>query len=103
MSFKSIKGQDKAIHLLREYIEQDRLYGGYLFAGQEGVGKKLVATTLAKTVNCVENNSEACDKCPSCAKIDKGQHPDVFILTAEESEIKIEAVRQLQKQISLAL
>ena len=108
MSFKDIKGQDNSIHMLQGYLEQSRLEGGYLFTGPEGVGKKLVAKTLAKTVNCLEGNNggrnqtiDSCDRCASCKKIENNQHPDVHIVASGDSEIKIEYIRQLQREINL--
>jgi len=102
MSFSTIKGQIGPINILKKYIEQSCLAGGYLFTGPQGIGKKLVAKTLAKTVNCLEAGLDSCDACISCKKIDNNQHPDVHIIEAEEAcEIKIEYIRQLQKEINL--
>jgi DNA polymerase-3 subunit delta' len=101
MSFNSIKGQDKQIQMLKGYIEQSRLSGGYLFVGPEGVGKKLVAKTLAKAVNCLSENLDACEQCASCKKIENNQHPDMHYIEQGDSEIKIEYIRSLQKEISL--
>ena len=102
MSFKDIKGQDRPIQILEGYIEQLRLEGGYLFIGPEGVGKKLVAKQLAKQVNCLQDNFDTCDRCVSCMKIENNQHPDVHIIeNALEPEIKIESIRQMQRDISL--
>jgi len=101
MSFKNILGQNKPINILKGYIEQSHLAGGYLFVGPEGVGKKLVAQTLAKVVNCQEETFDACDRCASCCKVDKNQHPDVHVINTENNnEIKIEYIRQLQNDIS---
>jgi DNA polymerase-3 subunit delta' len=101
MSFKDIRGQDKPIRILQGYIEQSRLEGGYLFTGPEGVGKKLVAQTLAKAVNCEAGFIDCCDTCASCMKIETNRHPDVHIIEGSEPEIKIESIRQLQRDISL--
>ncbi len=118
MSFKDIKGQDSVIALFKEYIRQGRLRGGYLFIGPDGVGKMHTAYTLAKSINCLKNNSDSCDACPSCLKIAKNEHPDVHIFNhpgqfighaghhskAESGNleaIKIEEVRQLQRDINL--
>lgn len=100
MSFSSIKGQGAPLNILKEYIVNSRLSGGYLFIGPEGVGKKLAALTLAKTVNCLEQTADSCDTCSSCRKIESGQHPDVHVVECEDSEIKIENIRQLQREIS---
>lgn len=101
MSFNSIKGQDKAIQMLKGYIEQSRLEGGYLFTGPDGVGKKLVAKNLAKTINCFKESLDACEQCVSCKKIENNLHPDMHFIEHGEAEIKIEFIRNLQKEISL--
>lgn len=101
MSFKDIKGQDRAVDILKQHLKHKRLANAYLFSGPEGVGKKLAARMLAKTVNCLEGAIECCDECVSCKKIDRQQHPDVHIIDEADSEIKIEYIRQLQKSINL--
>jgi len=134
MSFQEIKGQDKPIQILKEYIKHSRLTGSYLFTGEEGVGKKLVAKTLAKALNCENQALDSCDNCASCLKIEKGLHPDIHIIDGSTSltinpersrridgpssfgvdpeqdqkagvhdsdSIKIEYIRQLQKDINL--
>ena len=101
MSFKNIKGQDKAVNLLRAYFEQARLEGAFLFTGPEGIGKKMTAITLAKALNCDSHNSDACDVCASCKKIEAAQHPDIHLIDDSEGEIKIDFIRTLQKEISL--
>ena len=100
MSFKDIRGQDNSIHMLQGYLEQSRLGGGYLFVGPEGVGKKLIARILAKAVNCLEDGFDSCDRCAPCIKIENNQHPDVHIIESADSEIKIESIRQLQREIN---
>lgn len=101
MSFKDIKGQDKAIRALKSYVSSSRLAGAYLFIGPQGVGKSFAARQLAKALNCSSEGFDSCDTCLSCLKIDKGQHPDVHIIDTGSSEVKIEYIRQLQRDISL--
>ena len=80
MSFNDILGQDGPLSLLKSYIEKSRLDGSYLFTGPDGVGKKLVAKTLSKAVNCLESEASPCDRCVSCLKINKDEHPDVYAI-----------------------
>ncbi|TRZ95457.1 DNA polymerase III subunit delta' [bacterium] len=102
MSFQDIKGQSKTVEIIQECIRRNRLVGGYIFAGQEAVGKKFFARTLAKAVNCFKLTDDSCDSCPSCKKIDKNEHPDLHLLAdPQRSAIKIEQIRRLQKDISL--
>lgn len=115
MSFKDIKGQDKAIQILKEHLKQSHLSSGYLFVGPAGVGKRLAAKILAKTVNCEDGLFDCCDRCLPCVKIEKNQYPDVHIIDAltpltfsddnneagDSQAIRINHIRQLQKDISL--
>jgi DNA polymerase-3 subunit delta' len=102
MSFKDIKGQNKPIEILKSYLASASLEGAYLFTGEEGIGKYLVAWNLAKAANCLNRNDDSCDTCSSCLKIDKNQHPDVHCIeTVDSDAIKIEYVRQLKKEINL--
>ena len=101
MSFSAIKGQDKPIEILKTYIDNSCLEGGYLFTGPEGIGKKMTALALAKRLNCLEAKVDSCGHCASCLKINNNQHPDVHLSLEEEPQIKIEVIRQLQKEINL--
>jgi DNA polymerase III subunit delta' len=101
MSFSSIIGQERPVERIRNYIRHKRLAGAYLFTGPEGVGKFLAAIEFAKALNCLSLEDDACDRCSSCLKINKLQHPDLHVIDAEGDDIKIEYIRQLQKEISL--
>ena len=101
MPFSDIKGQDKALEMLKIYMDEGRLEGGYLFTGPASVGKKMTAKILSQALNCAENNNEACGLCPSCLKIKGDSHPDVHMISGDEAQLKIESVRQLQKEINL--
>jgi len=113
MSFKDTKGQDKTIATLQDYLKHGHLASSYLFVGPGGIGKKMVAKTLAKTLNCQRQSLDSCDECPSCLKIEKNQHPDVFIIDAatplrfdspdsgNSHAVRIGHIRQLQQDISL--
>ncbi|MFH0763039.1 MAG: DNA polymerase III subunit delta' [Candidatus Omnitrophota bacterium] len=101
MSFNAIKGHQRPIEMLKSYLAQSRLEGGYLFSGPEGVGKKLIAIALAKAVNCEAGLGDSCGQCASCRKIEKNQHPDLHLIEPGASDIKIEQIRQLQHKIGL--
>lgn len=103
MSFQDIKGQDQPISILKNYLRDKSVSCSYLFIGPQGLGKFLAAKTLAKALNCSEADSDGCGQCASCLKIEKNQHPDVHIYAPEPDyqSIKIEDIRQLQKEINL--
>jgi DNA polymerase-3 subunit delta' len=100
MAFTQILGQDKAINVLQRAIRHQRVPQAYIFAGEDGVGKKLTALMLAKALNCREREDDACDHCISCHKIDDGNHPDVRLIEPDGQYIKIDQIRTLQKDVN---
>jgi DNA polymerase-3 subunit delta' len=103
MAFKNVLGHSKSIEFLKRAIKKDTLAHSYLFWGNEGIGKKWVALQLAKTLNCLQGGTEqgdACDQCISCKKIDDGLHPDVLVLEPENQTLKVDQVRQMQRDLA---
>jgi DNA polymerase III subunit delta' len=98
MPFSEIIGQDRAIAVLRRSIATERVAHAYLFSGIEGCGKKRTALAFVQAVFC--GRDEACGVCPSCRKVASGQHPDLHILEPDGAFIKIDQVRELQKELS---
>lgn len=99
MTFAQIIGHDRQKSILTRAIAADRLAHAYLFAGPEGVGKRLVALALARALFCQEGGG--CGHCASCRKVDHRNHPDLHVLEPDGSSIKIEQVRSLQHDLHL--
>jgi DNA polymerase-3 subunit delta' len=103
MAFKNILGHEKPIRLLQQAIKTDKVVHSYLFLGNEGIGKKQVALQFSKALNCLGDSAEtgeACDRCLSCRKVDDGLHPDVLLLEPENYTLKVEQVRQMQRDLA---
>jgi DNA polymerase-3 subunit delta' len=89
MSLKDVRGQEAAMRVLTGAMSRGRLASAYLFAGEQGIGKRLTAMNFAKALNCQGPASDgggfadSCDRCPSCRKIEAGAHPDVLVLAPE--------------------
>ncbi|MFA4984453.1 MAG: DNA polymerase III subunit delta' [Candidatus Omnitrophota bacterium] len=101
MSFKDIKGQDSSLELLRRAIQEDSVAKAYLFSGPEGIGKRRAALEFAKAVNCRDNDADSCGECGCCLKIDNNRHPDVRLIEGESGTIRIDDIRQMQREINL--
>jgi DNA polymerase-3 subunit delta' len=114
--FENILGQKKVKEILSSQIKNEKLAHAYIFMGQDGVGKRLMAQEIAKILNCITNDfnkseTYACGVCSSCEKINKSIHPDLHFIDftkqaeLEESDldkqkvIKIETIRHMQKEV----
>jgi DNA polymerase-3 subunit delta' len=103
MSFKDVLGHEWPVKLLKRSIQQDKVVHSYLFVGNEGIGKKWVALQFAKALNCLEGEVEkgdSCDRCISCKKIDHHLHPDVSLIEPEGQTLKVDQVRQMQRDLA---
>lgn len=102
MDFDQIIGHEKAIESLKKSINNSTISHSYLFEGEEGLGKKMVAQALAKTLLCKEDKDEPCNKCSSCIKFNTGSHPDFQLVEPEKDSIKKEKMEMLIKSITTA-
>ncbi|MDD3050804.1 MAG: AAA family ATPase, partial [Candidatus Cloacimonetes bacterium] len=93
--FKKIKGQDKAVGIIRHAIENSKVASTHLFYGPDGVGKFTTALYFGMAMNCDAHISvRPCGMCNSCRKFISMMHPDfVYIFPTpnlkmtEEGEI----------------
>lgn len=98
MRFSDCLGHDKPVKIINSYIEKSRFFGGFIFSGPQGIGKKMVAKIIAQALNCTAAGDKPCGSCPSCLKAVKLQHPDLHIIENGESQIKIEDIRAIQRE-----
>jgi DNA polymerase III subunit delta' len=82
MSLKEVIGQKVAQEILSRALKKNRLANTYLFYGPPGVGKFLLAWRLAQTLLCEKpsENLSACETCPSCLKVARLRHPDLYLV-----------------------
>ncbi|MEJ6952229.1 DNA polymerase III subunit delta' [Natronospora cellulosivora (SeqCode)] len=101
MAFSRVLGQEHAIALLEDQLRGGRIHHAYLFTGKEGVGKKTLASEFVKAIYCLHESGDACEQCLTCRKIEHKNHPDIKYISIDEGEsIKIEQIRDLQKDIA---
>jgi DNA polymerase-3 subunit delta' len=80
MSFNRVLDQKIPKRILTGALRKNLLASSYLFYGDLGTGKWIMALEMAKAINCEKNQREACDACSTCRKIDKFIHPDVRLI-----------------------
>jgi len=95
-----IIGQELAISQLQQAFTGSRRSHAYLFAGQEGIGKRTTAIEFAKLLLCENPQTLAnkgrlkslpddfplqlpCNTCPSCRTVQAGTNPDLHIISKD--------------------
>ncbi len=91
--FEQVVGHKKVIAHLQNAIRNHTVSHAYLFDGEDGAGKNLVAKVLAATLQCEAGGTEPCGQCRSCLQMDTGNHPDVFWVTHEKSILSVDDIR----------
>jgi len=88
VSLDRIKGQEKAISLLRAAYEADRLSHAYLFLGADGVGKETTALAFAGALNCEQGGLTGCGECAACKMAAGLSHPDIHLIFPTPTTLK---------------
>ena len=76
-TFEEIRGNTPLVEQLRRSAASGRSSHAYLFLGGAGAGKRLIANTFAKALQC-EGTHPPWDSCKSCHAFNHGNHPDVI-------------------------
>jgi DNA polymerase-3 subunit delta' len=100
MSFALIKGQATAKRMLQNSLRSGKVSHAYIFSGPVGTGRKQMALTLAQAMYCSASADDACGECLECRKVAHGNHPDLHIVEPDGAAIKIDQIRDLQKEFA---
>lgn len=109
-------GNERVKETLRRMLLAERVPGALCFTGEAGVGKKLFALELAKALLCrAPEGVEACDRCPSCARVTRiaypllddteankkiiwSEHPDVGLVRPAGRFINVAPMREIERE-----
>lgn len=95
VSFNNIIGHEEIISHLTNAIKTGKVSHSYIFTGEPGSGKKLLASTFAMTLQCEAGMTEPCQHCDSCKKAIGKNHPDIIMVTHEKpGSISIDEIRE---------
>ena len=95
VGFNNIIGHEEIIRHIKNAIETGKVSHSYIFTGEPGSGKKLLAATFATTLQCEEKKAEPCKKCDSCKKAIGKNHPDIIIEKKKKpGTISIDEIRE---------
>ena len=100
MNFEGFYGNERAKNYITSAFARNAFPHALLIAGDRGIGKKTLASIIAKALVCGREGSP-CGKCDSCAKAERGIHPDIQILGCDSSSIKVDPIRDLKRDALL--
>jgi DNA polymerase-3 subunit delta' len=110
--FESLIGNEDTKRLLQRLAVNNRVPQSMLFAGPNGIGKKLFAFELARLMLC---KTGGCGTCSICTRIgifdipkpEKGEdydvvflsdHPDVGMVLPYKRNLRVGAIRELERE-----
>ena len=98
LKFSELIGQNLMSQTIQKAIETDRIANAYLLTGVRGVGKTTTARIIAKSLNCmnIDSNDEKdpCGVCENCIAITESRSVDVYEMDAA-SRTGIADIREL--------
>lgn len=102
-TFEEILGNQQILKNLRSAISSGKLSHAYLITGGEGMGKKTLARTFAKAMQCSNKGERPCGKCTSCHVFDSNNHPDVIYVRPQKTKaLSVDDIReQVNEQIGI--
>ncbi|MEE8348325.1 MAG: DNA polymerase III subunit delta' [Acidobacteriota bacterium] len=96
MKLADLVGNQPVVDLMRT----GHLPPASLFSGIDGIGKKTLALSLAALANCKgSDRTDLCGECSSCLKAAAGQHSDIRLFEPLKGTLKIDAMRELNREI----
>jgi DNA polymerase-3 subunit delta' len=102
VAFSDIIGHKEVIKALTASLADAKTGHAYLFLGPAGVGKKTLALEFAAGLLCPGHLGDCSDECQSCRQFGRGTHPDFMTIVPSGNSIKIEQLRELQRNAYLS-
>ena len=93
-TFQEIRGNTSLVNQLKTATKSGRVSHAYLFIGGAGAGKRLIANTFAKALQCEGEGEKPCGQCRSCLSFDHGNHPDILYVRGEKKNIVVDEIRE---------
>lgn len=107
MPFADVIGQEGPKRKIRTALARQAIGQAYLFSGDEGIGKRLMALRFAQALSCEtppsSSQPDSCGQCRACLQIVSGTWPDLLVVEPEQDkanpQIKIDQVREIERHV----
>lgn len=93
-NYSDIIGHEDIVKHFKSSIELGKVSHAYILNGEKGVGKKTLASVVAKSLQCESGEPDPCGKCRSCLQAESGNQPDIIWVSHEKpGSISVEEIR----------
>ena len=76
-------------------MKWNKVSHAYIFNGEKGSGKKMLANAFAQMLQCEGEGEKPCGTCRSCRQAESGNHPDIIrVIHEKPNSIGIEDIRE---------
>lgn len=101
--FNDVIGQKAIVSYLKNAINTNTISHAYIFHGEDGMGKRMMAEAFAKAIFCEGEGEDACNTCIPCMQLNSGNHPDLcYVVPEKTSSIGVDDIRlQLNQSIQI--
>ncbi len=118
MPFADVIGQGGPKRKIRTALVREAIGHAYLFSGDDGIGKRLMALRFAQALSCetppASPQPDSCGQCRACRQIDSGAYPDLLLIEPDQDkdpeqdkavtqkanpQIKIDQVREIERHV----
>ncbi len=93
LSFNDIIGQDGVKAHLTSALSEKKISHAYIFAGEDGSGKMMLAERFAAALQCDGEGTDPCGACLNCMQSEAHSHPDIIYVTHEKKNITVDDIR----------
>lgn len=100
MNFDGFYGNERAKEYITASFARNAFPHALLIVGDRGIGKKTLASLLAKALVC-SGDTPPCNKCDSCSKAERAIHPDIQVLGSDSSSVGVAKIRELKRDALL--
>lgn len=93
LTFLDVVGHENIINYFQNALRLQKFSHAYILNGEDGMGKSLLASIFAATLQCEAHDVNPCGVCKSCLQAVSGNHPDIKQITHEKASISVDDIR----------
>lgn len=90
-----VAGHNKQKDFFKKILESGRINHSYIFSGISGIGKKLFAYELARSILCSKGSFFEDCQCQNCMQVKSHNYADLYVY--ENKELNVETIRNISE------